>query len=260
MTHSSQHSATQTRVILLGDHDTAAHRDDLAKDAATHGCAIADVFGFEVGEAGATDDLTQVDAVVAALGRAIAERIDIWVPFPGPDFLREQHIRRLSLVLQRHGLNLRLIRELLPAPTTGGMNEIDFALRREVQAVDDLDHAALAAEGAESLGREIELALAGSGARTSASVRRVAAGGGVDRTETVLPPSLPVPTVPWAQRKPMLKRYARWLVYGCGVTQAATARVLNSTGQRTPTGRPWQPGTVSKLLNGQYDKGGVGRG
>ena len=43
-------------------------------------------------------------------------------------------------------------------------------------------------------------------------------------------------------------------MYGCGVTQAATARVLNSTGQRTATGRPWQPATVSKLLNGAFDR------
>jgi hypothetical protein len=51
----------------------------------------------------------------------------------------------------------------------------------------------------------------------------------------------------------VLKRYVRWLVQGCGVTQVATARVLNSTGQRTPKGRLWQPSTVSALLNGRYD-------
>lgn len=56
--------------------------------------------------------------VVAALGRAIVGRMDVWVPFPGPDFIREQHLRRLSLVLQRHGLNLRLTRGcILRRPT-----------------------------------------------------------------------------------------------------------------------------------------------
>ncbi|EUA52291.1 hypothetical protein I553_2477 [Mycobacterium xenopi 4042] len=62
-------------------------------------------------------------------------------------------------MLQRHGLNVRFGRELAPCPATGGYSEVDFALRREVQAVDDLDNAALAAAGVESLRREIELAL-----------------------------------------------------------------------------------------------------
>jgi hypothetical protein len=70
---------------------------------------------------------------------------------------------------------------------------------------------------------------------------------------------LPGPTTPWPQRQPMLKRYVRWLVHGCGVTQVATARVLNSTGQRTPKGRLWQPATVSALLNGRYDRGAAAR-
>jgi hypothetical protein len=132
------------------------------------------------------------------------------------------------------------------------MNEIDFALRREVQAVDNLDQAVLAAEGAKSLGHEIELALVKG--RPPQSVRKTPEGAraGVHP----LPPMLPSPAVPWPERKRLLKRYAGWLVYGCGVTQAATARVLNSAGQRTPTGRHWKPATVSKLLTGKYDDPG----
>jgi hypothetical protein len=246
--HFPHHTPAETHVVLLGDHDTAAHRDDLAEDAARHGCVVADAFGFAQGEVSSTDDLIEVDAVVAALGRAIADRMDVWVPFLCPDLGREQHWRRLTLVLQRHGLNLRGGRELSPFPTTGGMNEIDYALRREVQAVDELDHAALAAVGVECLGREIERALVTAGAAsTTPEVRRARAGDGGEaapRTESFSPPLLPAPTVPWAQRQPMLKRYARWLVHGCGVTQAATARVLNSTGQHTPKGRRWQPATA----------------
>lgn len=239
-------------VVLLGDHDTVAHRADLAADAAKRGYTIVDTFGFDEGAAGSTNDLTRVDAVVAALGRAITGRTDVWVPFFGPDFIREQHLRRLSLVLQRHGQNLLLSRDLIAAPTDNGMNEIDFALRREVQAVDNLDQAVLAAEGVKSLSREIELALGKTGSRQS--VRRLPDGGraGVHP----LPPVLPPPTVPWPERKRPLKHYAGWLVYGCGVTQAATARVLNLAGQRTPTGRHWKPGTVSKLLTGKYDDPG----
>jgi hypothetical protein len=255
MAHSPDHSPAQSRVVLLGDHDTAQHRDCLAQDAVQQGCTIADVFSFPAGEPGSTEHLAEVDAVMSALACAIAGHMDLWVPFPGPDLGREQHSRRLSLVLQRHGLNLRGFRELFSYPTDGGVNEIDFALRREVKAVDDLDQAVLAAMGAESLGREIELALAAT-ARTSPAARQVPAGARADagaRTERALPPSLPAPTEPWPRRQPVLKRYVRWLVQGCGVTQVATARVLNSTGQRTPKGRLWQPSTVSALLNGRYD-------
>lgn len=150
-------------------------------------------------------------------------------------------------MLQRHGLNLRVTRDLFAVPTDGGMNEIDYALRREVQAVDDLDRAVLAAEGAKSLGREIELALV-----KTQSVRRIPPEDG-NAGRYPVPPILPSPAVPWSERKRLLERYASWLVHGCGVTQAATARILNSAGQRTPTGRHWKTGTVSKLLNGKYD-------
>jgi hypothetical protein len=265
MAHFSGHSPAAASVILLGDHDTARHRDELSQDAVQPAYALADVFSFAEGEAASHDDLTEVDAVVSAQGRAIADRMDIWVPFPGPDLGREQHWRRLSLVLQRHGLNVRFGRKLAPCATTGGFNEVDFALRREVQIVDDLDHAALAAAGAETLGREIELALVGAAAPascTSPPAPRVSAGAFTETgpcTERVSAPMLPAPTTPWPQRQPVLKRYVRWLVHGCGVTQVATARVLNSTGQRTPKGRMWQPATVSALLNGRYDRDGSAR-
>lgn len=241
MTDSSPRPPEATPVILLGDQETGKYRVELAENAAARGYVVAEAFAFELGAARGTDDLTDVEVVVAAVGRAIAARMDIWVPFPGSDFVRELHLRRLSLVLQRHGLNLRASRELSPAPITGGISEIDFALRREVQAVDALDQAALAAEGARTLGQEIEQELAGTG-------------GGTTPAAVAGPPCLPAPDMPWAQRKPMVERYAHWLVRDCGVTQAAAARVLNSTGQRTATGRQWQPGTVSKLLTGGCDK------
>ena len=251
MPHSAKKPSAVKRIILLGDNDTVAHRAELATDAAKQHCFILDAFGFEEGAAAREHDLTQVEAVVAALSFAISSRVDIWVPFPGPDFLREQHLRRLCLVLQRHGLNLLMYRELFQVPTDGGINEVDQALRLEVQTVDALDYAALAAAGAKSLSREIAQAL---GKANTASVRRAPE---ANRAGThPLPPVLPAPTVPWPERKQLVKRYAGWLVYGCGVTQAATARVLNSAGQRTPTGRHWKPGTVSKLLTGKYDDPG----
>lgn len=239
MAHLSGRTASQ--VILLGDHETVLrHRDDLTQQATQHASVVAEAFSFVPGETAAIDDLTAVDAVVSALGRAIANRMQVWVPFAGPDLAREQHWRRLSLVLQRHGLNLLVGRDLEPCPVTGGYSEVDFALRREVQAVDELDIAALAAAGVENLSHEIELALlAANAAHAGPAVRRGPSGSGPDAgpaTDSVVPPTLPAPTAPWVQRRPALKRYVRWLVQGCGVTQVATARVLNSAGQRTQKG------------------------
>jgi len=82
------------------------------------------------------------------------------VPFPIADFGREEHLRRVSLVLQRHGVNMLVGRDLEPCNTDGGFNPIDSALRMEVRAVDGLDFAAIAGAGVNTLGAEIERALA----------------------------------------------------------------------------------------------------
>ncbi|MCX6481821.1 MAG: hypothetical protein NT146_00750 [Mycobacterium sp.] len=142
-------------VIVLGDHGTL-EVDDLAVKAAEQGAVIAESYSFEPGEPASSDDLAEVDAVVSALSRAIATRTDIWVPFPIADFGREEHLRRVSLVLQRHGLNMLMGRELEPCTTDGGFNPIDFALRAEVRAVDGLDFAVIAGAGVNSLAAEIE--------------------------------------------------------------------------------------------------------
>ena len=158
---------TSNAVIVVGDRDTA-QRADLAEKAAEQGAVIAEIYTFELGEAASHHDLAEVEAVVTALSRAIGTRTDVWVPFPLQDLCREQHIRRLSLVLQRHGLNLLMGRELAPCPVDGGYNEIDMALRAEVRAVDSLDHAAMATAGVLVLSDEIELALAEAGAQSEA--------------------------------------------------------------------------------------------
>lgn len=243
------------QVILLGDHDTVRRdRDRMCEQAKMRECVVVDAFSFKPGAAAGSDDLSEVNAVVSALAHALAHRVDVWVPFPGPDFGREEHWRRLSLVLQRRGLNLRLGWDVAPCATTGGWSEIDYALRREVQAVDDLDNAVLAVLGTESLAREIELALTAVDTPCGPP-RRIASGGGGESAsgQDVSTPILPPADAPWRQRRPQLKRYVRWLVHGCGVTRTATARVLNSSGQRTPKGRSWQPTTVAALLNGHYD-------
>ncbi len=157
-------------VHVIGDSDTMERGELLAEKAAQKGVQIAQTFAFDPGAAASHDDLTEVDAVVAALSRAIVTRTDLWCPFPLQDLCREQHFRRLSLVLQRHGLNLLMGPDLSPCPTEGGYHEVDAALRKEVWAVDDLDNAALASAGLRTLGAEIEAALAD----TSAPVSRFA--------------------------------------------------------------------------------------
>ena len=151
-------SITNRLVIVVGDRETT-ERTDLCEKAAAQGSAIAETFGFDRGEAAAQDDLAKVPVLVAALSRAISNRADIWVPFPMQDLGREEHLRRLSIVLQRRGLNLLLGRDLAPCPTTGGFNALDRALRIEVRAIDELDRSALVAAGMQTLDDEIELAL-----------------------------------------------------------------------------------------------------
>jgi len=157
---------TSYAVIVLGDHGTL-EVDDLAEKAAEQGAVIAETYSFEPGEPAGQDDLADVEAIVTALGRAIATGADLWVPFPLPDLGREEHLRRLSLVLQRHGLNMLMGRELEPCTVDGGFSPIDFALRTEVRAVDALDFAAIAGAGVRTLGAEIELALREAGDQVS---------------------------------------------------------------------------------------------
>ncbi|GFG86915.1 hypothetical protein [Mycolicibacter algericus] len=261
------------RVVLLGDHRTAERIEMLEDIAAQHDVDIAAVYSFEPGEAAGCHELAEIDALVSALGSAITIRLPIWMPYPCEDLGLEQHFRRLGLVLQRHGLNLLTGADLTPCPTGGGMSEIDFALRAEVWAVDNLDGAALAVAGAQTLGRAIEDALAAAAPRgnqddseapakearrrpvwpNEEAVKVVATETGMEIEVSPLP-TLPAPHAPWAQREPVLRRYAMWLTRNCGLTQAAAAQCLNPTGHRTPQGCLWRQATVSALLNGRYGR------
>lgn len=145
-------------VIALGDRETI-QRFELTEKAALQGAIVSETYCFDPGEAAARDDLIEVEVVVTALGRAIATRTDIWVPFPMDDFGREQHVRRLSLVLQRHGLNMLMGHDLEPCTMDGGFSAIDYALRMEVKAVDELCFAAVARAGLRTLESDIEAEL-----------------------------------------------------------------------------------------------------
>ncbi|MGB0962478.1 MAG: hypothetical protein ACPGVY_07235 [Mycobacterium sp.] len=246
-------------VIVLGDHDTGQSVAMLATKAAEHGASIAEVHTFDSGEAVSHDDLGQVDAVVSALSRALAIRAHIWVPFSHMDLGREEHVRRLSLVLQRHGLNLVLGPNLWSCPLAGGINEIDAALRREVRAVDDLDHTAIAAAGLHTLSNEVEQALYPGQSPADSPPAQHSGEQQRDVLELIKAdfgphPELPAITAQWSQRRPALKRFAGWLVHECGLTQAEAAHLLNTAGHRTAQGRLWQRSSVSALVNGRYDR------
>jgi hypothetical protein len=114
---------TSYAVIALGDRETIRHFD-LTERAAKQGAVVTETYCFEPGEATSNDDLTGVEAAVTALSRAIATHVDIWMPFPMEDLGREQHLRRLSLVLQRHGLNLLMGHDLEPCTMDGGFSAI----------------------------------------------------------------------------------------------------------------------------------------
>lgn len=116
-------------VVVLGDDETVRRCEQLTARAAPHSPTVVAMFAFSSGAPASHDDLTEVEGVVAALARAISLRLPIWMPEPMADLRREQHYRRLSLVLQRHGLDLLVGHDLWPMPDTGGMNEIDYALR-----------------------------------------------------------------------------------------------------------------------------------
>lgn len=146
-------------IYVLGDESTAERLDVLVAKAAEHGAVIGKTFAFGQGEAASADDLSTVDAIVEALGRAIAKRRPIWLPW-WQDLAREAHLRSLCLTLQRHGLDLLIGPDLMPCPIEGGINQMDAAMRNEIRGVFRLDDAAMAAAGVKSLGTEIEEFLA----------------------------------------------------------------------------------------------------
>jgi hypothetical protein len=129
--NSSSNSSTNTMraIYALGDSDTMARSEMLNAKAAEHGAVIWRTFSFAPGEAARADDLCAVDAVVEALADAIGNRRDLWLPFWMQDLVREQHLRGLSITLQRHGVDLLLGPSLTRCPVQGGLNQTDASLR-----------------------------------------------------------------------------------------------------------------------------------
>ena len=249
-------SSTDTRaVIVLGDKDTGTRLEMLEVRATECGVSIAETHTFEGSEAAQQDDVADIDAAFTALCQAVRIRSNIWLPFP-LDLIREEHVRRLSLVLQRHGLELLIGRAMWSCPRDSGVSEIDSALRREVRAVDDLDHAVLAALGGLTLTDEIESMLR---ADDASSVVGHPGGQVLDVLQQLEiqygpHPGLPSSRAAWKIRRPGLQLFVSWLVHQCEMTQAQAADFLNELGHRTKTGRSWQRSSLSALVNGRYDE------
>ena len=134
-------SSTDTRVVIvLGDKDTGTRLEMLETRATECGVAIAETHTFEGSEAAQQDNVADIDAAFTALCQAVRNRSSIWLPFP-LDLIREEHPRRLSLVLQRHGLELLIGRNMWTCPRDSGISEIDGALQA---ALADRERALLA--------------------------------------------------------------------------------------------------------------------
>lgn len=247
-------SSTDTQaVIVLGDKDTGTRLEMLETRAAECGVSITETHTFEGSEAAQQDNVADIGAAFTALCHALGTRSNIWLPFP-LDLIREEHVRRLSLVLQRHGLELLIGRAMWSCPRDSGVSEIDSALRREVRAVDDLDHAVLAALGGLTLTDEIESMLR---ADDASSVVGHPGGQVLDVLQQLEiqygpHPGLPSSRAAWKIRQPGLQLFAGWLVRQCEMTQGQAASFLNALGHRTKSGRSWKRSTLSTLIKDRH--------
>jgi len=207
---------------------------------------------FDAGRPGQVYDLGEIDAVVAALAQAIRTRTNIWLPFL-VDLLPEQHVRRLSLVLQRHGLNLLIGRELWPCPIDGGINEVDIALRaKSMPLMSSIER------------RWPQPVCRHSPMRSRLNCRRPGLSAPHTQQWSDFLQQLEVqygtpPGAPGDKRG--LAGSQAWSRALCGLARASlrndpgeAAQFLNAFGHRTQTGRNWQRPTVSALVNGRYNR------
>ena len=252
-------SSTDTRaVIVLGDKDTGSRLEMLEARATECGVSIAETHTFEGSEAAQQDNVADICAAFTALCQAVRIRSNIWLPFP-LDLIREEHARRLSLVLQRHGLELLIGRAMWSCPRDSGISEIDSALRREVRAVDDLDRSVLAALGGLTLTDEIESMLRADTGRSVVVHPGEQMLDVLQRLEIQYGPhpGLPSARAAWKIRRPGLQLFAGWLVRECEMPQGQAADLLNTLGHRTKCGREWRRSTLSALINGRHHRDGI---
>jgi hypothetical protein len=177
-----------------------------------------------------------------ALAHCAATGTPLLIPYAA-DAPGEQALRLIAQWLDRHGLQLFVgqCEYVWSRPT----DELDFAMRRQLDAASDLALAVAVAGGMPDLDHLVAELLRGSPSGSAlAEARRIArrcqAAG--DRV-----PAEPAPSEPWPARQAASVAYARWL--SAHRSQAFAADVLNELGVRTRSGRQWSRPAISRLIN-----------
>ena len=192
------------------------------------------------------DNVADICAAFTALCQAVRIRSNIWLPFP-LDLIREEHARRLSLVLQRHGLELLIGRAMWSRLRTQRHQRGGQRAAPEVRAVDDPRSSRPPLAGLDAHRRNRVDAEGGSCAFSDGELRRAAG-----RSAAVGNPARPhrvATTERRAVRRSGLSASPAGLFIRCEMTQAQAATFLNALGQRTKSGRSWQRSTVAALVS-----------
>jgi len=181
-----------------------------------------------------------------ALAHCAATGTPLVIPYTA-DAPGEQPLRLVAHWLDRRGLQLFTgAREYVWSRPN---DELDFAMRRQLDAAADLALAVAVAVNMPDLDRLASELLQGpQPSHAAPEALRIGAACAV-RGDDV--PARPDPASPWKARHSAAQRYARWLS-GHG-TQHFVADVLNELGIRTRSGRMWTRSAVSRLISTRTD-------
>jgi hypothetical protein len=226
---------------LYGDHETCTDlRTDATALAAHSGLDPIAWFHDPTGLRGLPGP-SHAPGLANALAHCAATGTPLFIPY-SPDAPGEQMMRLVAHWLDRHGLQLFVghLEYIWSRPT----DEIDFAMRRQLDASSDLALAVAVAGNMPDLDR-----LAGDLLHGPTSVHSVEAARAIaaecEASGESVPPE-PVARAPWPVRQSAVHGYASWLT--SRGSQQFTADVLNELGVRTRSGRTWTQSAVSRLL------------
>lgn len=229
--------------VVYGDFETCHElRADAIRAAAQCGLAPAAWFHDPTGLRGMVGP-QHAPGLAEALAACAETGAVLLVPYAA-DMPGEQNTRIVAHWLERHGLRLFVggREHLWSRPT----DELDFAMRRQLDAAADLQLAVAIAGKIPNLDQLVSELLSSEGCRTHVDeARQLAATAGRH-----VPPE-PAPSAPWHQRQQQVVNYAHWL--SGHRSQAFIANVLNELGVRSRTGRAWSQPAVSRLLQNARD-------
>ncbi|MGY1751088.1 hypothetical protein [Modestobacter sp. SYSU DS0511] len=242
---------TQTAhpAIAYGDRETVELHADAARDLARGAGLNITAWRSDPDGTGAFDQLADAPGLVAAVGDCLRTGAALFIPFP-VDVPGEQALRLLAAVLHWHGLPLVLGRR--PYLWDEVTDEVDFALRRLLDAAHQLDVAAAASACLPDLDDLLtELLGSGDGGAPARAPVDPALGlaerlEAAARSRGTPVPRRPDSAAPWPAQEQQLREYAAWL--SRRLPQREVAYVLNALGSRTRTGRAWTQPLISRLL------------